>query len=349
MTGFDFGGDPTKMTQFIEKELLKYKYPSAVGRFIRNPLKGIWDATGKASRSSDTATRIAVYERVLKDTGDEVQAFWEAQEVINFSARGSSPLIQNLAVMIPFLNARIQGLDVLYRASMGRKGFAARPESDIVKRQFYLKALLVGMSSATYWALVHDDEEYINQNPEIKDNYWIIPASWIPGYDGPPLKIPIPFEVGFLFKTIPERVMALYFGKDVPRDLTRSLRQGLINTFEFNPIPQAALPALESIANYSVWTGRKIEGNALENAGMPGYRANSRTSSLAIKLGEELNYSPVKIDHMIRGYSGTLGTVLLDTVDGVIRDVASDLGERPAKQLSEYPFVKRFIARPDAP
>ena len=347
MTGFDFGGDPTKMTQFIEKELLKYKYPSAAGRFIRNPLKGIWDATGTASRASDAGTRIAVYERVLKETGDEAQAIFEAQEVINFSARGSSALIQQLAVMVPFLNARLQGLDVLYRSSMGRKGFAARPESDIVKRRFMMRALLVGMSSAAYWALVHDDEEYINQNPEIKDNYWIIPSSWIPGYDGPPLKFPIPFEVGFLFKTIPERVMALYFGKDVPRDLTRSLRQGLINTFEFNPIPQAALPAIESIANYSFWTGREIEGQYLKGL-EPGYRANSRTSGLAIKLGKEFNYSPVKIDHMIRGYGGTLGTVLLDTVDGVMRETASDLGERPAKQLSEYPFVKRFIARPDA-
>ena len=347
MTGFDFGGDPSKMTKFIETELVKYKYPSAAVRFMRNPLKGIWDATGTASRASDAATRIAVYERVLKETGDEVQAIFEAQEVINFSARGSSALIQQLAIMVPFLNARIQGLDVLYRSSMGRKGFASRPESDIVKRRFYMRALLVGMSSAAYWALVHDDEEYINQNPEIKDNYWIIPSSWIPGYDGPPLKIPIPFEVGFLFKTIPERVMALYFGKDVPRDITRSMRQGFINTFEFLPIPQAVLPLGEAITNYSVWTGRKIEGQYIAD-GLPGYRANSRTSALAMKMGEAVNYSPIMIDHMIRGYSGTLGTVLLDTVDSVIRDTASDLGERPAKQLSQYPFVKRFFARPDA-
>ena len=119
MTGFDFGGDPTKMTDFINKELLKYKYPSAAGRFARNPLKALWDATGTASRASDAATRIAVYERVLKETGDEAQAIFEAQEVINFSARGQSALIQNLAVVVPFLNARIQGLDVLYRSSMG--------------------------------------------------------------------------------------------------------------------------------------------------------------------------------------------------------------------------------------
>ena len=347
MTGFDFGGDPTKMTQFIDKELLKYKYPSAAGRFARNPLKALWDATGTASRASDAATRIAVYERVLKDTGDEAQAIFEAEEVINFSARGSSALIKNLAVVVPFLNARIQGLDVLYRSSMGSKGFAARPESDIVKRRFMFRAMLVAMSSAAYWAMVHDDEEYINQNPEIKDNYWIIPSAWIPGYDGPPLKFPIPFEVGFLFKTIPERVMALYFGKDVPRDIAQTLRRGLVNTFEFNPIPQAVMPPLEAIANYSFFTGREIEGQYLKGL-EPGYRYNSRTSALAIKLGEDFNYSPVKIDHMIRGYGGTLGTVVIDTVDQVMRETAASLGERPSKQLSEYPFVKRFLAKPDA-
>lgn len=347
MTGFDFGGDPSKMTDFIEKELLKYKYPSKMGRIIRNPLKAIWDASGTASRASDAATRIAVYEKVLQETGDEVQAIYEAQEVINFSARGSSAVIQNLAVMVPFLNARLQGLDVLYRASMGAKGFTPRVESDLVKRRFITRALLVGMSSAAYWALVHDDEEYINQNPEIKDNYWIIPSSWIPGYEGPPLRIPIPFEVGFLFKTLPERTMALMFGKDVPRDTVTSLAKGLANTFEFNPIPQAVLPIGEAITNFSFWTGREIEGAYLERL-EPGYRANSRTSALAIELGQALNASPVKIDHMIKGYSGTLGTVLFDTIDQVMRQTSEELGERPSKQLSEYPFIKRFFARPDA-
>ena len=347
MTGFDFGGDPTKMTEFIDRELVKYKYPSSVGRFIRNPIKGIWDVTGTASRASDAATRIAVYEAVLKESGSEAQAIYEAQEVINFSARGSSAVIQNLAVVIPFLNARIQGLDVLYRASLGTKGFTARPESDIVKRRFITRALLVAMSSAAYWAMVHDDEEYINQNPEIKDNYWIIPSKFIPGYDGPPLKIPTPFEVGFLFKTIPERVMAYSFGKDVGRDVTQSLIRGLINTFEFNPIPQAVLPAYEAITNHSFWTGRKIEGQYLEEL-EPGYRVNSRTSALATKLGKELNYSPVKIDHMIKGYGGTLGTVALDVIDQVMRQASADLGERPTKNLSEYPFIKRFFARKDA-
>ena len=107
------------------------------------------------------------------------------------------------------------------------------------------------------------------------------------------------------------------------------------------------MPPLEAIANYSFFTGREIEGQYLKGL-EPGYRYNSRTSALAIKLGEDFNYSPVKIDHMIRGYGGTLGTVVIDTVDQVMRETAASLGERPSKQLSEYPFVKRFLAKPDA-
>ena len=203
-------------------------------------------------------------------------------------------------------------------------------------------------TSAMYWVLVHDDEEYINQNPEIKDNYWILPSSWIPGYDGTPLRLPIPFEVGYLFKVIPERVMAQFFGQDVPRDITNSLRRGLVSTFEFNPFGiQAIRPALEVITDYSFFTGREIEGKYLEGV-EPGYRYNSRTSGLARDLGETLNYSPVKIDHMIKGYGGTLGSVTLDIVDQVYRSVREDLGETQAWKVTDYPFMKRFFARPDA-
>jgi len=72
------------------------------------------------------------------------------------------------------------------------------------------------------------------------------------------------------------------------------------------------------------------------------------TSQLAKDLGEKLNYSPIKIDHMIKGYGGTLGSFALAAVDEVWRSTSEDLGERPARKITEYPFIKRFFARPDA-
>ena len=348
MTGFDFGGDPNDMTQFIEKEIKNYQYPKQLQRLVRNPFKYIWDATGSVSRSSDAATRIAVYNKVLKETGDEAQAIFEAQEVINFSARGNSKLIQTLSVLIPFLNARIQGIDVLYRSSMGSKGFAARPESDIVKRRFLTRAAMLTASSALYWAMVNDDDEYRNQPAVIKDNYWILPSSAIPGYDGDPLKFPIPFEVGLMFKTIPERIMALFYGEDVPQDIVDTLTRGVSSTLNINPIPQAFMPLTEVISNHSFFTGREVVPKNLEQSRMPGYQYNSMTSQLAKDLGEKLNYSPIKIDHMIKGYGGTLGSFALSAVDEVWRSTSEDIGERPARKITEYPFIKRFFARPDA-
>ena len=348
MTGFDFGGDPNDMTQFIEKEIKNYQYPKQLQKLVRNPFKYIWDATGSVSRSSDAATRIAVYNNVLKETGDEAQAIFEAQEVINFSARGNSKVIQTLSVLIPFLNARIQGIDVLYRSSVGSKGFSARPESDIAKRRFLVRAAMLTASSALYWAMVHDDDEYKNQPAVIKDNYWILPSSAIPGYDGDPLRFPIPFEVGLMFKTIPERIMAQFYGEDIPKDLTDSITRGVVSTLNINPIPQAFMPLTEVIANHSFFTGREVVPKNLEQSRMPGYQYNSMTSQLAKDLGEKLGYSPIKIDHMIKGYGGTLGSFALSAVDEVWRSTSEDLGERPSRKITEYPFIKRFFARPDA-
>tara|TARA_R110000851_G_scaffold255171_4_gene407793 strand:- start:4867 stop:5784 length:918 start_codon:yes stop_codon:yes gene_type:complete len=196
--------------------------------------------------------------------------------------------------------------------------------------------------------MVHDDDEYRNQPAVIKDNYWILPSSAIPGYDGDPLKFPIPFEVGLMFKTIPERIMALFYGEDVPQDIVDTLTRGVSSTLNINPIPQAFMPLTEVISNHSFFTGREVVPKNLEQSRMPGYQYNSMTSQLAKDLGEKLGYSPIKIDHMIKGYGGTLGSFALSAVDEVWRSTSEDIGERPARKITEYPFIKRFFARPDA-
>ena len=71
-----------------------------------------WDALGSATTASDSATRMAVYKDVLARTGNEAEALFQAMEVINFSRRGASPVFRTVTAAIPFLNARIQGLDV---------------------------------------------------------------------------------------------------------------------------------------------------------------------------------------------------------------------------------------------
>ena len=142
--------------------------------------------------------------------------------------------------------------------------------------------------------------------------------------------------------------MALFYGEDVPQDIVDTLTRGVSSTLNINPIPQAFMPLTEVISNHSFFTGREVVPKNLEQSRMPGYQYNSMTSQLAKDLGEKLGYSPIKIDHMIKGYGGTLGSFALSAVDEVWRSTSEDIGERPARKITEYPFIKRFFARPDA-
>ena len=46
---------------------------------------------------------------------------------------------------------------------------------------------------------------------------WLIPTPW-----GVPFKIPIPFEVGLLFKTMPEAMIANFMGRQSDRETERN-------------------------------------------------------------------------------------------------------------------------------
>jgi len=276
---------------------------------------------------------------------------FEAVEVLNFSARGASPIIQIMASTIPFFNARLQGLDLFYRASgIGAEGFTADPDSARVKRRFLWRMATIVTASVGYWYLVKDDEEWLSQEAHVKDNYWYIPASLIPGYDGPSIKIPIPFEVGLLAKVLPERLMGYFFGQETNKDLVDAFKRGMQSTLEFNIYPQALLPLHEAASNYSYFTGRSIEPRRMGDI-EPGYRYNQRTSELAVAIGKSLNdakdylpehfISPMRIDHMLKGYGGTLGTYVLDIADWSWRNLGSSV-ERPSRSLYDFPVLRRF-------
>ena len=72
------------------------------------------------------------------------------------------------------------------------------------------------------------------------------------------------------------------------------------------------------------------------------------TSEVAKFVGNELNISPMKVDHVMYGYLGTIGAYVLDAVDHVMKSsLATGTKESvlPAKKITEYPVIKRFFAQ----
>ena len=340
--GYEFSQNVEQSGKQMYKELAKQGPSTALGK-IKKPFTSVWEALEKGTTASDAATRMEVYKNVLAETGNEAEAIFRALEVMNFNRKGSSAVIRILTAAVPFLNARIQGLDVLYRASFGKM---ATQDAKAIQKSFFIRGATIMALSMMYWALTHDDDDYKKQEQETRDNYWLVPSLGI--------KIPIPFEVGVIFKVIPERIAEYSFGTDTGKDFANAMTRALVSTFAFNPIPQTILPLVEAKTNYSFFTGRSILGQGMENVA-PEYQVGPNTSNLAkwfasitggMTMLPDYLRSPAMIDHIIGGYTGTFGTYAADAIDAIVSS-NSDV-PKASKRFEQMPVLRRFLLDPEA-
>ena len=352
--GVDFKEDVKDIGKYIARE--SRKRGSKVGDLGRAEdvfeapvlkiFKNAWQWAGQATTQSDAATRKAVHDDVLRRTnGNIAEAQFQALEVLNYGRRGYHPLMKMLTAWIPFLNARIQGLDVINRAARGK--YSANKEAEKGKRiqTFVIRGAVLSMLTAMYYSLVSDDEEYKSQEDYVRDNNWILPTGLIKKAFGvdidEPIKMPIPFEIGLIFKTLPERIMRSYEGEDTARKSLDALTRATASTLEVN-FPQFILPLLEANMNHNTYTGREIVPIYLSKNAVPALQSRFTTNELAKSIGESLNISPLKVQHVMEGYTGTLGSYVLSMADSYMRD---DKGTMPERKLSDYPVLKRFFAK----
>ena len=153
------------------------------------------------------------------------------------------------------------------------------------------------------------------------------------------LRIPKAFEVGAIFGTLPVMTVDAIRQQD-GSDLATATGHILLSTFAFNPVPQGALPVLEVLANYDSFRGAPIEGISLQR--MPTeMRAYSSTPELYKWLsrngGAMIGLSPVEIQQIIEGYTGTIGSSLIATTD-VIASATGVIPEKPDGVFGN-PFV----------
>lgn len=337
--GYDYSQGVEISARRFDRALRKKMGVYTTGEKLARPFTSLWDALETGTQASDAATRMEVYKKILATTGNEAEALFRAVEVMNFNRKGNNPLVRVLTAAVPFLNARMQGLDVLYRAAFGRGTEANAKE---IQKSFFIRGMTIAALSTMYWMLASEDDEWKRQEQETRDNYWILGD----------VKIPIPFEIGVLFKVIPERILEYSFGDDTGKDFLKSMARQLTSTLAFNPIPQTVLPIVESVTNYSFFTQRPIVSQGLESVA-PAYQVGPSTSRLAELAGEAskelptaLQLSPMKVDQMIRGYTGTLGGYMVDLFDAIY-DMNSD-SPKATKRFEQMPVIKRFAVDPQA-
>ena len=331
--GYEFSENIERSGRLLGEDLEKKTGTRKDAKVLR-PFKSLWDALETGTTASDAATRAVIYERVLAETGNEAEALYRSLEVMNFHRKGNSALIRVLTAAVPFFNARLQGLDLFYRASTGNMN---NKDAAAIQRQFWARGMTMAALSGLYWFMVSDDEEYKKQEQETKDNNWLIPSLGI--------RIPIPFEVGVLFKTIPERIAAYTFGNDTGKDLREALLRAAVGTFAFNPTPQTIKPIVEAAFNFNTFTFREVVSEGMKDVAAE-YQVGPGTSTFAKMLAQNLGLSPIKVDHVIKGYVGTMGMYAIDTIDMVL----DQFGDSPkaTKRFEQLPFFKRFALDKEA-
>ena len=292
---------------------------------IKSGLSKLFEKYEELGNKSEAANRMALYNQLREKGFSHLEASFQARDLMDFSMQGSFGAFRYLTQVVPFMNARIQGL---YK--LGRDGILPTSRvfynsltgkeidlDDKKKAQaFSIITSAVCLASLALYGAFKDDEEFQKRSDWDRDNFW-----WIrlPGMEAA-LRIPKPFEIGAL-GTIAERTAEQIFDADSEgKQFTNALSRMMWDTFAMNPLPQIIKPVVDLYSNKDSFTGAPIETAGMEALSKAERKADT-TSPLAMALAPVLNIalpekaelSPVQVDYAIKGYFGWLGGTVAST------------------------------------
>jgi hypothetical protein len=239
--------------------------------------------------------------------------------------------MHTLKQTIPFLGAYLQGMDVNYRSMVGR-GNSMQSRRAAAKAYWGNMAMYAGLTIA-YTMAMSGDDDYEDQKGYVTDRNFLIPGGYA---------IPVPTDVGFLAKVVPERITdyILQEGTDSPESATR-LRQGILQAAAAGFMPPAAVygvtPAVELMLNKSFFSDMPIVSQHMQGLD-PQYQYTASTSEFAKEIGELTGQSPMQIDYLFNAIGGTSAGAILQLADVAMgsNKMASD----------KTPIISSFQTKP---
>jgi len=326
----------------ISKELTS----RPVYNLVKNPLEMLRIAT----EFFENSTRLGEFQKAYNNSIKKGLNHKQAVERGGFEARNITVDFQKMGAKVgawnavsAFFNARVQGYVKLYDTFKN-------PETRY--KALYLSASLITLPSILLWYANHDDERYKELPQWQKDLFWIFITG--EGKDTTIWRAPIPFELGFIFKTLPERALDFINKKD-PTAIKNLLKDfALDNATSVLPIPDIAKPVIEAWSNKSLFTKKPIVPRSLEGV-LPEYQYTEYTSETSKILGKLIRQisgdysgisSPARIESTINNWTGTLGRTFTTVLDKAL--IASGIVDDPIKPeetLSDMPIIRAFVVR----
>ena len=269
----------------------KWGLTKAEGNLLKQTLQGVENANAFVEQ----LPRLAEFISSIEAGNTAEQAILDSADVTtNFGRMGNITKVLN-RTLIPFLNPSIQGC-----SKMIRNITSIRSAREFASLAF--KAALVGVAPMVLNMLMYeDDEDYKNLRDNDKENNFL-------------------FKVGDTFVKIPRGRVASVIGGLVNRGKSAAEGEDVDWAGYVKNIMQQVTPVdsmsrtifspFSDVANNLTWYGSAIEGRQFENTA-PKDRYDENTSSIAIAIGQLINYSPKKIHYLLDQYSGVIGDFIL--------------------------------------
>jgi hypothetical protein len=174
------------------------------------------------------------------------------------------------------------------------------------------------------------DDDYEDQSEAQQDNNFFIGG----------LRMPVPQELR-PFKVSVERGTRAWVLNAPKADIEDAdvaaavLRKSWELIAGFTPVPSIVRPLAENYTNFDLFSGLPVV-SAGQQRKEPYLQYTEKTSELAKAVGAQLNYSPIKIDKLLKGYFGYLGQTI-----GQVSNYFSD--DRAAPTANDIIFVGSML------
>jgi hypothetical protein len=297
---------------------------------VANRTQKILSAIDNLMSAFEYGTRIGEFRLAKKNEMSDMDAAFAAREIsTDFSVYGANHFLTGYIRTVPFLNAMIQSQDRIFREAFIYKKFGGNP------RALAMKAFL-GLTVPTLmlWLINKDDEDYKEIPDYEKRTNWHFPLG-----DGTFIKMPRPYDVGFVFATMPE-LFFKYVEDSDGKEYAEGMAWTMLQMYGIDGVPAAAQGMWDLLRNKK-WTGAPVvPGSMADLSASQQYNAN--TSETFIKFGQMLNISPIKAEHFFKAHTGYLGGYLMAGTERMLWD-EEKFGDMPESTLADNIFVKRFL------
>jgi hypothetical protein len=322
------GNEAARVRQMIKKASKNAHIldnEGALEKFYDATLEPLVDWYNEVGNRGEEINRMSLYDQMIKSGKSPAEAALAARDLMDFSLQGSFGSVRFLAQVVPFFNARLQGMYKLGRATKENREHMA-----VVA----MTASLAGLALMAYAASDDDRwKKWKKRGEEDKASYWFISVGDME------FRLPKPFELGAVSHVAERSVEAMFdTEKEAWGRAGMAIFNVAVNQLAMNPTPQAVKPVIDLYANKDSFTKAPIESLGMQRLD-PTQRFNSRTSMPARWASEATpdwlrkltgaSFSPAQYDHLVKGYFSWLGGLAVGTADMTARMVNNE-PTRPA-------------------